>query len=52
MGMSVIPFNYVIRHGSPEGWNPIIDAISDYEWLMYQVRLNGTNSTSITGLPT
>ena len=30
---------YVIRPDKPVGWDPLIDAAKDYEWLMYQLPL-------------
>ena len=40
-GRNYCPLAYVIRPDKPAGWDPVIDATSDYERLMYQLPLNG-----------
>jgi hypothetical protein len=40
-GRNYCPLAYVIRPDKPIGWDPLIDATTDYECLMYQLALNG-----------
>ena len=40
-GRNYCPIAYVIRPDKPAGWDPMIDATTDYECLMYQLPLNG-----------
>lgn len=40
-GRNCCPIVYVIQPDKPAGWDPVIDAINDYEWLMYQFPLHG-----------
>lgn len=40
-GRNYCPIAYVIRPDKPLGWNPAVDATTDYERLMYQLPLNG-----------
>jgi hypothetical protein len=40
-GRQYCPLAYVIRPDKPAGWDPIVDAATDYERLMYQLPLNG-----------
>lgn len=40
-GRNYCPIAYVIRPDKPAGWDPAIDAVNDYERLMYQLPLNG-----------
>ena len=40
-GRNYCPLAYVIRPDKPQGWDPLVDAATDYERLMYQLPLNG-----------
>ncbi len=40
-GHNYCPLAYVIRPDKSIGWDPLIDATTDYECLMYQLVLNG-----------
>ena len=40
-GRNYCPIAYVIRPDKPAGWNPVVDAVNDYERLMYQLPLVG-----------
>ena len=40
-GRNYCPLAYVIRPDKPAGWDPVNDATTDYERLMYQLSLNG-----------
>ncbi len=40
-GRNYCPIAYGIRPDKPAGWNPAVDAVNDYERLMYQLPLNG-----------
>ncbi len=40
-GRNYCPIAYVIWPDKPTGWNPAVDAVNDYERLMYQLPLNG-----------
>jgi hypothetical protein len=40
-GRNYCPLAYVIRPDKPIGWDPLIDATTDYECLMYQLPLSG-----------
>ena len=40
-GRNYCPIAYVIRPDKPAGWDPDVDAVNDYERLMYQLPLNG-----------
>jgi hypothetical protein len=40
-GQNYCPIAYVIRPDKPAGWDPVVDAVNDYERLMYQLPLNG-----------
>lgn len=40
-GRNYCPIAYVIRPDRPAGWDPAVDATTDYERLMYQLPLNG-----------
>ena len=40
-GRNYCPIAYVIRPDKPAGWDPMVDATTDYERLMYQLPLNG-----------
>ena len=40
-GRKYCPLAYVIRPDKPPGWDPVVDASTDYERLMYQLPLNG-----------
>jgi len=40
-GRNYCPLAYVIRPDKPAGWDPVVDATTDYECLMYQLPLNG-----------
>lgn len=40
-GRNYCPIAYVIRPNKPAGWDPVTDASTDYERLMYQLSLNG-----------
>ncbi len=40
-GRNYCPLAYVIRPDKPQGWNPLVDATTDYERLIYQLPLNG-----------
>jgi hypothetical protein len=40
-GWQYCPLAYVIRPDKPAGWDPLTDAMTDYERLMYQLPLAG-----------
>ncbi len=40
-GCHYCPLAYMIRPDKPQGWDPMVDATTDYERLMYQLPLNG-----------
>jgi hypothetical protein len=40
-GWNYCPIAYIIRPDKPAGWNPVVDAVNDYERLMYQLPLVG-----------
>ena len=40
-GRNYCPIAYVIRPEKPAGWDPVVDAVNDYERLMYQLPLHG-----------
>ena len=40
-GRNYCPIAYVIRPDKPDGWDPVADAVNDYERLMYQLPLAG-----------
>ena len=40
-GRNYCPLAYVIRPDKPDGWDPVVDATTDHEALMYQLALNG-----------
>ena len=40
-GVNDVPLTYVIRKDKPEGWDPVTDASSPEETLIYQVALTG-----------
>ena len=40
-GRNYCPLAYVIRPDKPAEWDPVVDATTDYECLMYQLVLNG-----------
>ena len=40
-GRQYCPLAYVIRPDKPAGWDPLTDATTDYERLMYQLPLTG-----------
>ena len=40
-GRQYCPIAYVIRPDKPQGWDPVVDAATDYERLMYQLPLAG-----------
>lgn len=40
-GRNFCPIAYVIRPDKPAGWDPAVDATTEYEKLMYQLPLNG-----------
>ncbi len=40
-GRNYCPLAYVIRPDKPDTWDPMVDATTDYERLMYQLPLNG-----------
>jgi hypothetical protein len=40
-GRNYCPIAYVIRPDKPQGWDPNVDATTEYERLMYQLPLNG-----------
>lgn len=40
-GRNYCPIAYVIRPDKPVGWDPAVDAVTEYEKLMYQLPLNG-----------
>ncbi len=40
-GRQYCPIAYVIRPDKPAGWDPVADAVNDYERLTYQLPLNG-----------
>jgi hypothetical protein len=40
-GRYYCPIAYVIRPDKPAGWDPLVDATTDYERLMYQLELAG-----------
>lgn len=40
-GRNYCPIAYVIRPDKPAGWDPAVDATTDYEKLMYQLPLAG-----------
>jgi hypothetical protein len=40
-GRNYCPIAYVIRPDKPAGWSPAVDAVNDYEQLMYQLPLDG-----------
>jgi hypothetical protein len=40
-GRNYCSIAYVIWPDKPAGWNPAVDAVNDYERLMYQLPLNG-----------
>ena len=40
-GRNYCPIAYVIRPDKPVGWDPVVDAATDFERLMYQLPLQG-----------
>jgi hypothetical protein len=40
-GRNYCPIAYVIRPDKPAGWDHAVNAVNDYEQLMYQLPLNG-----------
>lgn len=40
-GVNDVPLSYVIRKDQPAGWDPVRDASSPEETLIYQVALTG-----------
>ncbi len=40
-GCNYCPIVYVIWPDKPAGWNPAVNAVNDYEQLMYHLPLNG-----------
>ena len=40
-GRNYCPIAYVIRPDKPQGWDPVVDATTEYERLMYQLPLAG-----------
>jgi hypothetical protein len=40
-GRNYCPIAYVIRPDKPAGWDPVVDAVNDYERLTYQLPLDG-----------
>ena len=40
-GRNYCPIAYVIRPDKLAGWDPVVDAVNNYERLMYQLPLNG-----------
>ena len=57
-GRNFAPIAYIIRPDKPAGWDPAVDATTEYEKLMYQLPLarvafehNATKSTPFYGAP-
>ena len=42
LGVGGTPLDYVIQRGKPLGWHPQRDAHPKHEWLIYEVRLTGS----------